>query len=151
MKWAPCPLPWAKAVAVDSSRAAVASVSRVMGFPYIPILIYNDTAGLSGSVARISGNSRDGIFSTASRCGCGHLVPCGKGVGGIHQGRAAAHLDAHRHDRAEVFAGGSGADQGLDVEIHARLATLGDGDGQRHIFTLFHRERAFFFGGSVSA
>ena len=42
---------------------------------------------------------------------------------------------------------GSGADQGLDVEIHARLATLGDGDGECHIFTLFHRERAFFFRG----
>ena len=80
------------------------------------------TQGAAFSVAQV-------LIGGDSLGGGGHFIPSGQRMGGIHQGRPAAHLHAHRQHRAQVFARGTCADQRLDVEIDARLAPLGDGNG----------------------
>ena len=50
-------------------------------------------------------------------------------MGGIHQRRATAHLDAHGQNIAQFLTRCPRFHQGFDVEVDARLAMLADGDG----------------------
>jgi len=57
------------------------------------------------------------------------LVEGKNGVGGVHQGRAAAHVEAHAERLLEFGAGGAEPHQRLGMKADAAVAAGGDGDG----------------------
>ena len=63
--------------------------------------------------------------------GLGQHVPGLQGLGGVHQGRAAAHVDAHAQRLFQLGPGGAQAHQRLDVKADAARAVLGDADRER--------------------